>query len=50
VSELRDAIKEYFRTNASKGGRARDAKLSPRRKREIAKKAAKARWRKHNGT
>lgn len=29
----------------SKGGKARGAKLSPARKKAIAKKAAKARWR-----
>ena len=29
---------------ASKGGKARAAKLSKRRRREIAKKAARARW------
>jgi len=33
---------------ASKGGSARASKLSSKRKREIAKKAAKARW-KGNG-
>ena len=31
-----------------KGGKARAKKLSPERKREIAKKAAKARWDKSN--
>lgn len=29
---------------ASKGGQARAAKLSPKKRKEIAKKAAKARW------
>ncbi len=29
---------------ASKGGKARAAKLSPKKRREIAKKAAAARW------
>ncbi len=32
------------RLGASKGGKARAAKLSPRRRREIAKKAAVTRW------
>jgi hypothetical protein len=32
------------RLGASKGGQARAAKLSPRKRREIAKKAAAARW------
>lgn len=29
---------------ASKGGKARAAKLTPRRRRQIARKAAQARW------
>ncbi len=32
------------RLGGKKGGKARAAKLSPERRREIAKKAAKARW------
>ena len=32
---------------ASKGGKARAAKLSPERRVEIARKAAEARWAKH---
>lgn len=32
------------RLGASKGGKARAAKLTPKRKAEIAAKAAKARW------
>jgi hypothetical protein len=31
---------------AAKGGRARAKKLSPERRREIARKAAEARWKK----
>jgi hypothetical protein len=31
---------------ASKGGKARAAKLSPKKRREIAKRAAEARWNK----
>lgn len=34
------------RLGGLKGGHARDAKLSKKRKREIAKKAAAARWKK----
>jgi hypothetical protein len=34
------------RLGGLKGGRARDAKLSKKRKKEIAKKAAKVRWQK----
>ena len=33
------------RLGGKKGGKARTAKLSPERRREIAKKAAAARWR-----
>lgn len=50
MSELRDAIKEYFRKNAVRGGKARAAKLSASRRSEIARKAGKQRWRNHNGT
>ena len=35
------------RLGASKGGKARAAKLSPERRREIARKAIAARWNKH---
>ena len=34
------------RLGGAKGGRARAERLSPRRRREIARKAAEARWRK----
>ena len=34
---------------ASKGGQARAAKLSDRKRKEIAKKAAAARWKGHKG-
>ena len=36
----------FGRLGASKGGMARAAKLAPKRRRAIAKKAAAARWRK----
>lgn len=41
----RDAAKEYMRQGGLKGGKARAAKLTKKRRAEIAKKAAKARWR-----
>jgi hypothetical protein len=38
------------RLGASKGGKARAAKLSPKKRKEIARKAAMARWwRQHEG-
>jgi hypothetical protein len=46
----RDAVSRYLATigrrGGIKGGKARAAKLSDRRKKEIAKKAAEARWKK----
>ena len=36
--------KEYARRGGRKGGKARAAKMTPERRREIAKKAAAARW------
>ena len=39
-----DGTCRYARSFASKGGHARAAKLSPRRRKEIARKAAYARW------
>lgn len=36
------------RLGGRKGGKARAAKLTPERRREIAQKAAQARWRKAN--
>lgn len=38
------AAKEYMRKGGLKGGKARAAKLSPARRRAIAKKAAAKRW------
>ena len=37
--------KEYAQKGGFKGSRARAEKLSPERRQEIAKQAAKARWR-----
>jgi hypothetical protein len=39
-------ITAYFRKFGKKGGKARKKKLSPARRKAIAKKAARARWRK----
>ena len=40
------AAVELGRLGGKKGGRARAAKLTPERRREIARKAAQARWQK----
>ena len=39
-----DPAKEFMRRGGKKGGRARAKKLPPERRREIARKAALARW------
>jgi len=48
TDEPRQSIKEYLadigRKGGLKGGRARAAKLSAKRRKQIAKRAAKARW------
>ncbi len=41
---LRDPAKEYARKGGLRGGRVRAEVLSARKRREIAKTAAKARW------
>jgi hypothetical protein len=43
------AASALSKLGASKGGEARAASLSKRRRSEIAKKAAAARWSKHSG-
>jgi hypothetical protein len=43
--ERNPAAVALSRLGASKGGRARAKRLSPEKRREIAKRAAKARWR-----
>jgi hypothetical protein len=43
-AEAPDPAKEYMRRGGLKGGKARAAKLSKKRRSEIARKAAKARW------
>jgi hypothetical protein len=40
----RDPAKEYMRQGGLKGGKARAKALSPAKRKQIAKKAAKARW------
>lgn len=42
--EKNPAAVELGRLEGKKGGKARAEKLSPERRREIARKAAKARW------
>jgi len=44
TEEKNPAAVELGRLGASKGGKARAEKLSPERRKEIARKAAKARW------
>ncbi len=44
VKATPDPAKEYMRRGGLKGGKARAAKLSPTKRKAIAKKAAKARW------
>jgi len=41
-----DDLAMYASAFASRGGKARAKALSPKRRREIAKKATRARWRK----
>ncbi len=38
------ALEKYARLFASRGGKARREKLTPERRREIARDAARARW------
>lgn len=42
--KLPDDIREFFRQQGSRGGKKRNRNLSPERRREIARKAAQARW------
>jgi hypothetical protein len=44
AEEKNPAAVELGRLGGRKGGKARAEKLSPERRREIAKKAAEARW------
>jgi hypothetical protein len=45
VAEVRAQAARYGRIGGMKGGRIRAERLSPARRRDIAKKAAAARWR-----
>ena len=42
--QVAQAIKQHLSGICSSGGVARAAKLSPKRRKQIAKKAAQARW------
>jgi hypothetical protein len=42
--QIQDALTAYKRKNASIGGKGRAVALSPRKRKEIARKAARARW------
>lgn len=42
--EIRRVMRHLSSLGAAKGGRTRADKLSPERRREIARKAAKTRW------
>jgi hypothetical protein len=44
---IKNAAAELGRRGGLKGGPARAKQLSPEKRRQIAKKAAEARWRKH---
>ncbi|HEX7407843.1 MAG TPA: RNA-binding protein [Candidatus Binatia bacterium] len=43
--DLRDPAKEHMRQGGLKGGKARAKKLTPAKRKAIARKAAAARWR-----
>jgi hypothetical protein len=45
VNPISEAAAALGRLGGKKGGKARAAKLTPKQRSEIAKKAAKARWR-----
>lgn len=42
--DIRRVMKHLSDLGAAKGGKARAEKLTPERRREIARKAARARW------
>jgi hypothetical protein len=48
TEELPDSAKSAAAELGSRGGKARAAKMSPQRRREIARKAATKRWGKHS--
>jgi hypothetical protein len=47
IEDERERVKNAAVEMGRQGGRARAAKMTPERRREIASKAAKARWREH---
>lgn len=47
-SEVSKYLSKIGRAGGLKGGKERDKRLSPERKKEIAKKAASARWNKNS--
>jgi hypothetical protein len=47
---MNEETSKYLREIGSKGGKARSKSLSPARRSAIARKAAKAKWRKHKAT
>jgi general stress protein YciG len=44
VMKIPDNVKEYFREQGRIGGEKRNASLTPERRQEIARAAARARW------
>ena len=48
-AQINAVMRHLSERGASKGGKARAAKLSPERRREIAQAAVKARWAKEKG-
>jgi hypothetical protein len=44
TEELPDPVKSAVRELGSRGGKARAARMTPERRREIARKAAAKRW------
>jgi len=46
AKKKKDPVAEYIKRITSRGGKARARKLSPEERREIARRAALARWRK----
>jgi glutathione synthase/RimK-type ligase-like ATP-grasp enzyme len=41
---MHEEVRKFMKANASRGGKARASKLTPERRREIAQKAAQARY------
>lgn len=49
VSAKESSMTELGRSGGLKGGKARAAALTPERRKEIAERAAKSRWKKNGG-